>query len=382
METLTLTAPDPVRAIATEQTRGQVDLSPEARGRVETSVTRYVDALLSLTTGSPAFKEKVEGLSAFGQKAIREASSQSNRFLDRPTGRMEGGVGADLIRLRGIVEDLDPGRNRVLEPRRLLGIIPFGSRIQAYFRRYQSSQTHIAAILKALAAGKDELLMDNATIDGERRRLWESMGRLEEAAQTMRLLDDRLEEVAARLDVTDPEKARAIRENALFTTRQRTQDLMTQLAVTMQGYLALDLIKKNNIELIKGVDRASTTTVSALKTAIIVAQALGAQRLVLEQVTALNSTTAGIIDGTSRLMRDQSARINEQASSTTIPVETLQRAFQNIYETMDSIDAFKLKALDSMRTTIDALDAETGKAARRLAQSERRGGSDMLALPS
>lgn len=382
MDTLTLTAPEPVRAIVAEQTRGTVPLAPEARSRIEASVSKYVDTLLSLTAGSPAFKEKVEGLSAFGYKAIREASSQSNRFLDRPTGRMEGGVSSDLIRLRGIVESLDPGRNRVLEPRRLFGLIPFGSRIEAYFRRYQSSQTHIAAILKALAAGKDDLLMDNATIDGERRRMWESMGKLEEATQTSRLLDDRLEEIAGRLDVTDPEKARAIRETALFSIRQRTQDLMTQLAVTMQGYMALDLIKSSNMELIKGVDRASTTTVSALKTAVTVAQALGAQRLVLEQISALNSSTASIIDGTSRLMRDQSARINEQAASSTIPVETLQRAFQNIYETMDSIDTFKLKALDSMRTTIDALDAETGKAARRLAQSEQRGGADMLALPS
>src|SRR3546814_2498731 len=55
------------------------------------------------------------------------------------------------------------------------------------------------------------------------------------------------------------------------------------MAVTVQGYLALDLVKKNNVELVKGVDRASTTTVGALKTAITVAQAMTNQKLVLEQ---------------------------------------------------------------------------------------------------
>src|SRR3546814_4114994 len=76
-----------------------------------------------------------------------------------------------------------------------------------------------------------------------------------------------------------PVKAKILRENALFYARQRTQDLLTQMAVTVQGYLALDLVKKNNVELVKGVDRASTTTVGALKTAITVAQAMTNQKL-------------------------------------------------------------------------------------------------------
>ena len=56
--------------------------------------------------------------------------------------------------------------------------------------------------------------------------------------------------------------------------RQRRQDIQTQLAVTVQGYMALDLIRRNNLELIRGVDRAQTTTIAALRTAVIVSQAL------------------------------------------------------------------------------------------------------------
>ena len=133
------------------------------------------------------------------------------------------------------------------------------------------------------------------------------------------------------------------------------------MAVTVQGYLALDLVKKNNVELMKGVDRASTTTVSALRTAVTVAQAMTNQKLVLEQITALNTTTANIIDSTGKLLRDNTARIHEQAASSTIPLETLQRAFQNIYDTMDAIDTFKLKALDSMKTTVNTLSTEVEK---------------------
>jgi uncharacterized protein YaaN involved in tellurite resistance len=142
------------------------------------------------------------------------------------------------------------------------------------------------------------------------------------------------------------------------------------MAVTVQGYLALDLVKKNNVELIKGVDRASTTTVSALRTAVTVAQALTNQRLVLEQITALNTTTANIIDSTGKLLKSQTATIHEQAAGATIPIEVLQRAFQNIYDTMDTIDAFKLKALDSMKTTVNLLGTEVEKSKGYIARAE------------
>jgi len=142
------------------------------------------------------------------------------------------------------------------------------------------------------------------------------------------------------------------------------------MAVSVQGYLSFDLVKKNNVELVKGVDRASTTTVGALRTAVTVAEAMTNQRLVLNQITALNSTTAGIIDSTSKLLREQTGKIHEQAAASTIPLETLQRAFQNIYDTMDEVDAFKLRALDSMKQTVETLSGEVEKSKGYIARAE------------
>jgi uncharacterized protein YaaN involved in tellurite resistance len=308
-----------------------------------------------------------------GRKEIAEAAGASNRFLDRPVKAIDSdtGIGADLTELRTTVESLDPAKNGRLTPgRKLFGLIPFGGRIKSYFRQYQSAQTHISAILARLSSGKDELLMDNAAIDTERSGLWKTMHKLEQMIHISRSLDKSLEEKANELDATEPAKAKAIRESALFYTRQRTTDLLTQMAVTVQGYLALDLVKKNNVELVKGVDRASTTTVSALRTAVTVAQAMTNQKLVLEQITALNSTTAGMIDSTGEMLRTQTGAIHEQAASSTIPLETLQRAFQNIYDTMDQIDRFKLEALGNMKQTVDTLSSEVEKSRGYIARAE------------
>jgi uncharacterized protein YaaN involved in tellurite resistance len=370
---ITLTAPDPVPPVAPEKASGLVPLQEGQKSQLDAKAAAFVDELAALDPNSPEFGKKVDQLINMGRKEIAEAAGQSNRFLDRPVRAMdkEAGVGADLAALRRTIEDLDPGRKDSLFTRKkLFGIIPYGNRMRDYFDSYKSSQTHISSILGSLASGKDELLKDNAAIDVERQNLWAAMGRLEQMVHVAKALDTRLEDKAADVEISDPAKAKAIRETALFYTRQRVQDLLTQMAVTVQGYLALDLVKKNNVELIKGVDRASTTTVSALRTAVTVSQALVGQKLVLDQITALNTTTANIIDSTGEMLKTQTARIHEQAASSTIPLETLQRAFQNIYLTMDQIDTFKAKALVSMKTTVDTLEQEVEKSKGYIARAE------------
>jgi len=367
---LTLEAPQPLQIVQPDQAAGLVPLKDEQKTALEEKVDSFVAELVALDSNSPEFGKKVDQLTSMGRKEIAEAAGASNRFLDRPVRAIDKdtGIGADLTALRRTVEELDPGRG--VKPRKLFGIIPWGGGLRNYFMKYQSSQTHISKILAALASGKDELLKDNEAINVERANLWKSMGKLEQMIHISKALDAKLEEKANELDATEPAKAKAIRETALFYTRQRTTDLLTQMAVSVQGYLALDLVKKNNVELVKGVDRASTTTVSALRTAVTVAQALTNQRLVLEQITALNTTTANMIESTGELLKTQSGEIHKQAASSTIPLETLQRAFQNIYDTMDTIDRFKVEALGNMKQTVDTLGREIEKSRGYIARAE------------
>ena len=368
-----LTPPDPVPQVMPEQAAGLVPVTTEQKSKLDTKVDAFVNDLVSIDANSPAFGEKVDQITRMGQEQVRSAAAMSNRFLDRPVRAMDGdgSVGKDLAELRRTVEDLDPGRQGKLSgPRKILGIIPFGNKIKNYFDSYTSAQGHIASILTRLESGKKELHLDNAAIDTERQKLWAAMGELEQMIHIAKTLDARLEAKALELDSSDPAKAKALRESALFYVRQRTQDLLTQMAVSVQGYLALDLVKKNNVELVKGVDRASTTTVGALRTAVTVAQAMTNQRLVLGQITALNQTTSDIIDSTSTLLREQTAQIHEQAASSTIPLETLQRAFQNIYDTMDEVDNFKVRALESMKQTVTVLTSEVEKSKGYIARAE------------
>ena len=182
-------------------------------------------------------------------------------------------VAKSLLDLRGTIEKLDPSRQGDLfSPRKLLGVLPFGNKLRDYFRGYESSQSHLNAIIESLRRGKDELLRDNASIEQEKSTMWSLMGELEKHGYLARALGDALEHEVETLRATAPERARVLAEDVLFAARQKQQDIATQLVVNVQGYMALDLIKRNNAELVKGVDRATTTTVAALETAIVAAQ--------------------------------------------------------------------------------------------------------------
>jgi uncharacterized protein YaaN involved in tellurite resistance len=375
---LTLTAPEaPKPVVATQAPSMAPKVDPASLPTLDSKVDNFMTALLTSQTRSPQFTAQAENVRTMGDADIRRAAETSNRLLQAPVKALqEGGiaqgskVGATLLELRRTVEELDPSQAQ--GTRKFLGMIPFGDKITDYFRRYQSAQSHLNGILHSLRNGQDELQKDNVALNMEKQNLWASMGRLNQYIYVAERLDAKMTASISELELSDPERAKALNQDVLFYVRQKHQDLLTQLAVSIQSYLAIDIIIKNNIELIKGVDRASTTTVSALRTAVIVAQALGNQKLVLDQITALNTTTSDLIQRTSEMLRDNSAQIQQQAASATIGLPQLQAAFANIYATMDSIDAFKLQALDTMAATIGTLEGEVTKSQEYLARVQRQ----------
>jgi uncharacterized protein YaaN involved in tellurite resistance len=364
-QTLVLTPPAAPAPVSATQAPSIAPLDSAALPGLDAKAAAFVDSILALDAKSPEFAAKANDVRSMGDEDVRAAAETSNRLLQTPVKALSqtgdtSKVASTLIELRRTVEDLDP--KEATGVKKLLGIIPFGDKLRDYFERYQSAQGHLDAIIKALYDGKDELLKDNAALELEKSRLWETMGRLNQYIYVAEQLDVALSAKLSELDATDPERAKAIRQDVLFYVRQKHQDLLTQLAVAIQGYLAMDIVIKNNIELIKGVDRAATTTISALRTAVIVAQALANQKLVLDQITALNTTTSNMIESTSKLLADGSAQIQQQASSSTIGLPQLQAAFANIYATMDAMDTYKIAALDTMASTIGTLEGEVTKA--------------------
>ncbi|GHG50768.1 protein involved in tellurite resistance [Sinomonas cellulolyticus] len=365
---LTLQAPDPAPVIKEEQAPGMVPVGDDRQREIAGQARAFVSEIAAMDSRSPEFQQKVEGLNRFAGREMVASSDASSRMLDRSSTSMASAkksgnsaqmyVASTLGELRTTVEDLTPNQELTVG-KKILGFVPGGNKLARYFQRYESAQTQLDKIIKSLMAGQDALMKDNASLAEEKTNLWETMKQLSEYAVFAQELDkatvEKIDEVRRS---GQTEHAQQLESDVLFPVRQRRQDILTQLAVSVQGYLAIDLIRKNNTELIKGVDRARTTTISALRTAVIVAQALANQKLVLDQIDAINTTTNNMILRTSEMLKDQTGRIHQQASSSGVSVQTLEKAFANIYQTMDAIDTFRSQAAKNMESTVQAL--ETG----------------------
>lgn len=383
-ESLDLVPPEAPKRVTEESAGELVKLDPEAVARLDQTVSAYVERLAELDPGSPEFEGKVASIHALGREDMRRSAEVSNRLLQAPIRALErsgdgGPVARSLLELRQTVEKLDPKGQNLAAPRKLLGLIPFGSALRAYFRRYQSAQSHLNAVIQSLHNGQDQLQRDVASVEQEKLSLWAVMQRLRQYIYMAQRLDALMTAKIAAIEASDAERARVLNENVLFYIRQKNQDLATQLAVSVQGYLALDVVKKNDLELIKGVDRATTTTVSALRTAVIVAQALANEKLVLDQISALNETTGNLIESTSEMLRTQTAEVYAQAAGATVEVAKLQAAFQSVYAAIDSVDAYKAQALTTMKETADLLSSEVVRAQAYLDRARQDSGD--VALP-
>lgn len=351
-------------------------------------VDKIMEDLISTPVHSKEMKDITAALNRMGDVEMNSTTQVSNRMLSRPMRGMRSntyGEGDSIMKglkdLREKVTDLDPSRRDKLFSRtKFLGItLPFAKKIDSYFQEYKSSESAISDIVKALSNGKDELIEDNAYIDEERERMQEMMVRLEQYAYVMKRLDKRISDKLPEIQAEDQLKAEDIKQEILFPVRQKRMDILQHLAVSMQGYMALQVIKSNNKELIRGVERAKTTTTAALKTAIMVSEALGTQKLVLDQVNQVNSMTNGMIERNSIMLGTQGLEIQKQAVESSVNAATLEKAFQNIFKAMDAIDTYRSNALPEMQKTVDSLEKSVANAKNYLASRRQERIGDFAA---
>jgi uncharacterized protein YaaN involved in tellurite resistance len=332
----------------------------------------FVKDLRAFTPQSPEYIQKVREINTLAHGEIATTTQGSSRMLDRATSSIAGAkrdgsdtslkVASTLGELRSTIEDLAPGNNKK-GIQRFVSMLPGGNKINKYFQRYESARGQLEAIVDSLESGRKDLELDNNDLANEKANQWDNMLRLREYILLAEALRSELEtEINTLKAAGNLDAAHALETDMLFAVNQRYQDLITQVTVATQGYMAMELIRKNNIELIKGVERTQNTTLTALHTSVIIAQALDQQKVILDQIDATNEATNRIIISTGQALRTQTERVHAQASSSGVSVEALQKAHEDIFATINSIDSFKVKANGQMKLTIENLNKQLERA--------------------
>lgn len=368
----------PVDEIATEiesEAPAEAAEDPELAAMADDFVA---DALATDEAEAAAAQRRREAVDGMGVEVQRQAAHRS-AMLEAPIRKLahhgdDGGpVAKALVSLRGRMQELDPNRHKLSDGSlgRALSFIPgVGNRLQRYFHKFETAQEAIDAIIHDLESGKDMLRRDNVTLADDQEALRESLSQLSRQIELGQLIDRRLATAAAELD-NDSAKRRFIEEELLFPLRQRIVDLQQQLAVSQQGVLALEVVIRNNRELMRGVDRALNVTVSALNVAVTTALALANQRLVLDRVEALNTTTSEMIAGTAQKLRSQGVDIQNRSASAMLDMEKLEDAFDDVIGAIDEVSRYRREALPRLDEQIDRLEAMAEKGGTAISNLER-----------
>jgi Uncharacterized protein involved in tellurite resistance len=362
--TMEVSSPEEIKAVIEQE----VKPVPEEVAKLKETADANVAAIMAIDLDSlETRKDILQSIDSFGLNTMK-SSSNKNALLQVTVGNLsktgdEGGqVAKGLAELHTQLKDLDPSAIDFAK-RGFLGKL--FNPLRAYFLKFEKADEVIADIVVSLDKGKTTLKNDNTTLELEQQALRELTKKLQKEIQLGTMMDESIEAQvdAARTRGEDPEKIRFITEEVLFPLRQRVMDLQQMLVVNQQGIMAIEVVMRNNKELIRGVDRAKTVTVSALKISVTVASALYNQRIVLKKIELLNQTTNELIAGTSRMLKDQGAAIHKQALETSVSVDTLKQAFTDVLDALESISTYKQEALPKMRDTINQFRelADTGE---------------------
>lgn len=302
-------------------------------------------------------KELTKAIQDFGTDIMKKSSDKNSLMKTRigelsRAGGESGEVARGLEELSRQMKDLDPSGIDFVKKGPLGNLF---NPVRAYFNKYKAADTAIAEIVQSLEKGARVLKDDNTTLELEQAAMRDLTKQLNQKIVLGQELDDYLTEQIERQKAAngDEEKIKFVEEEILFPLRQRMMDFNQMLAVNQNGIIAMEVIRKNNYELIRSVNRAQTVTIAALNVAVTVAGALYNQKIVLEKVKALNQTTNNMIAATSRMLNTQGTEIQKQAMDSNIEVETLKEAFRETLGALDSISQYKQKALPQLKETID-----------------------------
>ncbi|QDQ26144.1 toxic anion resistance protein [Chitinimonas arctica] len=300
--------------------------SDEARANTVARLAPLLDCLLDAPLHGDVFQRGTESILRLGRREMTAAADLlAGRVMARNTRGIEAGAAfAAIATLRTYLDQLDPARQGDLFGRRkLFGILPMGNRLQAYFRRFQAEAARLQAALQAIYNARDDMLRDELEIEGIRAKLWQAILLL---ADELRLIEQLSGQLAGRLDELahrDAPRSRVLREEVLYGLGQNLQDMQTQQAINLNGYLVMEVLKRGCREMIAGCDRVATTGLSALAVAQTVARASGNQLAVM---ALLEGVDAGV-----------SALRDAPSGKPELDMAKLQAMFQLSFEAMDAL---------------------------------------------
>lgn len=353
-----LTMPEPMTPVKEPDAAStMVPMKEETRAAAVTQADQFIADLLHMDVTSGDFRARVDSAFRLGRKEIGDSALLTGKFMEKDfVGETNSPAFKVMNEMRTLFEELDPGKEGdLLSPHKIMGVIPFGRRLEAYLRRFDSASGSLRKLIDNIYAVEDELARDDQELFATMNKLLDSMVKLKAVDTFIERLDEMLTDTVAKLRTTDPVRAKAIEQEVLFYARQASMDVKTQMLVCINGYKMLEGLRKTGRELQNGCDRMATIGMSSLSIAVTLARAQGYQMKVMDALKQGSAAIEGLIASTTRMFGDHVDRVIQFQTNPLIGVQTLKASFDTVFKSLDKMDEFRSKNIESMGANITLL---------------------------
>jgi uncharacterized protein YaaN involved in tellurite resistance len=315
-------------------------------------------AIFDADLNDPHERESIlKPLESFGLSDMSKSAGRNEmlatRFVDLSKGGKDAeNIGEKLAELDRQMKDLDPSKVDFTKKGFLGDLL---NPVRKYFDKYEKAEGAISNIVESLDHSSKVLQNDNTTLLNEENYLREVTNKLMADIELGKKMDESIEAQIqeAEINGVPADKIKFVKEVILFPLRQRIMDMQQMIVVNQQGIVSLNVIRRNNKELIRGVYRAKNVTLSALRTGVMVASALYDQKIVMDKINILNATTENIIETTSHMLKEQGSEIQKHSAETMISPDVLKASFAEALQAIEDVSIYKEQALPKMKETID-----------------------------
>jgi uncharacterized protein YaaN involved in tellurite resistance len=370
---LTLAMPQPLTPVKEpDAAAALIPIKEETRSAAQSQADQFISDLLHMDVTSGDFRSRVDSAFRLGRKEIGDSALLTGKFMEKNfVGDADNPAFKVMNEMRGLFESLDPGKEGDLfSPHKILGLIPFGNRLQAYLQRFDSASGSLRKLIDHIYGVEDQLSRDDQELFATMNKLLDAMTKLKAVDVFVDRLDQTLTEAVAKLRATDPARAKAIEQEVLFYARQASMDVKTQILVCINGYKMLEGLRKTGRELHNGCDRMATIGMSSLSIAVTLARAQGYQMKVMDALKQGSSAIEGLMASTAKMFGDHVDRVVEFQTNPLIGVQTLKASFDTVFAGLDKMDEFRTQNIASMGANITLLKGILAQGESRMKREE------------
>jgi toxic anion resistance family protein len=331
-------------------------------------------------------------IDSMGMAEAKEIALSSNNLMNRQLKELDNSsvkenkkVVKSLMDMENKIVELNPAKAGInwddpLRGGRIFGIkLPFiGDKLQKYIQKTRDASQYIEMVNKELDEGSRIIRESIGEIDLEKQKNLEITMRSNEYLYLNSAIVKKVESRMIENKLNDKEKE-LVTEVILYPLEQKKSDLNTQIHVAITSYYGLDVIQKNNKELLRGVQRCQMVALPALNTSITMASALADQKNVHDTVGAINQTAEEMLNNVSTMVSSQSQQIQKSAQSETIKRKSIMDNYKKIEDALKKTSEYRLQAHAALKKDNEKMEYLTKNAVSMMTANKRHTAEKLLA---